>query len=70
MMKQMAGQLAGVTTAQNQKQKLVAMQNQNSLTSEGSKSSVPQRFDMKAPGGTGVADETKVPILPLGFAEK
>eukprot|EP00973_Karenia_brevis_P052052 7229835-Karenia_brevis.AAC.1 len=42
---------------------MVTMQNPNTSTSVGSKSSVPQWFDMEAPGGVGVAEKPKVPML-------
>eukprot|EP00973_Karenia_brevis_P044454 6156392-Karenia_brevis.AAC.1 len=38
---------------------IATMQNPNTSTSAGPKSLVPQRFDMEAPGGVGVAEKPK-----------
>eukprot|EP00973_Karenia_brevis_P076748 10660180-Karenia_brevis.AAC.1 len=47
-----------------------AMQNPNTSTSEGTKSSVPQWFDMEAPGRVGVAEKPEVPLLQLPSADE
>eukprot|EP00973_Karenia_brevis_P053533 7439856-Karenia_brevis.AAC.1 len=55
IMMEMAERMASI---QNQ-----PMQNQSSSSMEVSTSSVPQWFDMEAPGGIGVAEKPKVPAL-------